>query len=103
MDFKYGVKYLRNWQGGGPVYSGSVKYIWFMLYSAINAFKYSVWGNRGIVVGSPTLSQEREGNLPRTASEPHFIYMQYCASLQGFRSSPKQSSGDVLTFYLKQD
>ena len=50
----------------------------------------------------------REGNLPRTASEPHFTYLRQCASPEDFRTFPKQSSGKdlsfiIVNFYFKRD
>ena len=35
----------------------------------------------------------RKGNLPCTDSEPHFTYLRQWTSPEGFRTSPKQSSG----------
>ena len=68
---------------------------WLTLLSWINRFS-----------DTHTLSQidrpewGREGNLPHTASEPHFTYLRQCASPEGFRTSPNQSSWKDLSFRI---
>ena len=42
----------------------------------------------------------REGNIPYTASEPHFTYLRQCTSPEGFWTSPKQSSGNDFPFII---
>ena len=70
-------------------------------------YKYS---NRFISVSSLLqyipyiIERGREGNLPGTASEPHFTYLRHCAS----KPPPKQSSLNdlpfvIVNFGVKQD